>query len=145
TSQVRLHMVEYQETWRDAAVRRFIAKVGTEAVRDLLALREADNVGSGLPADAGRQRELAERIERVLSEPLVLDRHALAVDGRVLIEDAGFVPGPVLGRVLDRLVERVIADPALNERATLVRLAMAMRSNAERAEALRAAARAAVP
>lgn len=134
---VRFHMFGYEDSWSDAAVRRFIAKVGPEAIRDLLALRAADNVGSGLAADAGRARELVERIATILAEPLALDRRALAVDGRVLIDEAGFTAGPVLGRVLDRLVERVIADPTLNERATLIRLALAMKPNVERAEARR--------
>ena len=36
----------------DAAVRRFIGKVGPDAIEELFALREADNVGSGVPRDA---------------------------------------------------------------------------------------------
>ena len=34
-------------------------------------------------------------------------------------------PGPSLGRMLDALLERVIADPALNDRPTLLLLAQA--------------------
>jgi tRNA nucleotidyltransferase (CCA-adding enzyme) len=132
---VRFHMFGYHGTWGDGAVRRFVAKVGPDAIPDLLALREADNVGSGLPADAGRHPELVARIDRALHEPLPLDRRALAVDGRDLMAEAGFRPGPVLGRVLDRLLVRVIDDPSLNERATLLRLARSMRANAERIEA----------
>jgi hypothetical protein len=116
-----------------------------DSVRDLLALRAADNVGSGLAADAGRLEELSERIERALMEPIVRDRRALAVDGRVLMDELAFAPGPALGRVLDRLVERVLAEPSLNERATLLRLARAMKANAERIEAERRAARARRP
>jgi putative nucleotidyltransferase with HDIG domain len=133
TNLVRYHMFGYEGGWSEGAVRRFVAKVGPDAVRDLLVLREADNVGSGLPADAGLHRELVDRIEQVLAEPLVLDRRSLAVDGRTLIDEAGFVPGPVLGRVLDRLLERVIVDPALNDRERLLALARAMKPNAERA------------
>ncbi len=140
-SLVREHMFGYQSAWGDGAIRRFIAKVGPDRVDDLLALRQADNVGSGLPPDAGRLDELRARIDEIRSAPLVLDRRALAVDGRDLIADGGFTPGPVLGRVLDRLLERVIADPDLNDRAMLLRMARQMRPNAERAEAERRAAR----
>ena len=35
-------------------------------------------------------------------------------------------PGPMLGRMIDTLVDRVITDPALNERATLLLLAQGM-------------------
>ena len=38
---------------------------------------------------------------------------------------SGSTPGPRLGRILEGLVERVIADPALNERPTLLLLARA--------------------
>ncbi|HET7026541.1 MAG TPA: HD domain-containing protein [Candidatus Limnocylindrales bacterium] len=138
---VRLHMFGYERSWSDAAVRRFVAKVGPDDVHDLLALRRADNVGSGLPPNAGRLDELAERVDRVLTEPLVLDRHALAVNGRDLMDEAGYRPGRVLGRVIDRLVERVVEDPSLNDRATLLRLARAMRANAERVDAERHASR----
>ena len=34
-------------------------------------------------------------------------------------------PGPSLGRILDALLERVIADPGLNDRPTLLLLAQA--------------------
>ena len=54
---VRNHMFSYEPNWSDAAVRRFIAKmegIGPGALEELLELREADNIGSGLPAEAGR-------------------------------------------------------------------------------------------
>jgi hypothetical protein len=35
-------------------------------------------------------------------------------------------PGPTVGRLLDGLLERVIADPSTNERATLLALARSM-------------------
>ena len=55
-------MFGYEPTWSDAGVRRFIAKVGRDALDDLFRLREADNVGSGLPADAGGLDELRARV-----------------------------------------------------------------------------------
>ncbi len=73
---VRQHMFTYESSWSDAAVRRFIGRIGTAgkgALDDLLALREADNIGSGLPAGAGID-ELRSRIEQELAAELVLDR-----------------------------------------------------------------------
>jgi len=40
-----------------------------------------------------------------------------------LIEELGLREGPQLGRILDELLEKVIVDPALNDRATLLMLA----------------------
>jgi tRNA nucleotidyltransferase (CCA-adding enzyme) len=45
----------------------------------------------------------------------------LAVDGRDLIA-LGLKPGPRFGRILDALMERVLEDPGLNRRASLLAL-----------------------
>ena len=50
---VRQHMFGYQPTWSDAAIRRFIAKIGPDHLEDLFLLREADHIGSGREPDAG--------------------------------------------------------------------------------------------
>jgi putative nucleotidyltransferase with HDIG domain len=120
---VRQHMFSYEPAWSDTAVRRFIGKIGVEAIDDLFALREADNVGSGLQAGAGELDVLRERVERELADEVVLDRSRLQIDGQDLMEELGLRQGPLLGRILDELVERVIVDPKLNDRATLLLLA----------------------
>jgi hypothetical protein len=122
-------MFSYEPSWSDAAVRRFIGKmaeVGPGALEELLALREADNVGSGLPAEAGRLAELRARIAAQLAADVTLDRRGLAIDGTDLITELGLEEGPLLGRILDALLERVIVDPVLNDRPTLLLLAQAM-------------------
>jgi hypothetical protein len=40
--------------------------------------------------------------------------------------ELGLPAGPRLGRILDELLERVVADPRLNDRATLLLLAESM-------------------
>jgi len=123
---VRQHMFAYDPAWGDAGVRRFIKRVGRGHLDDLFALRAADNIGSGLPPDAGRLDELRERVRAELEAEAVLDRGGLAVDGEDLMRELGVPQGPTLGRVLDHLLERVIADPHQNDRATLLLLASAM-------------------
>ena len=126
---VRLHMFSYEPNWSDAAVRRFILKVdhhGPGTIDELLALREADNVGSGLPATAGRLDELRERIAAELAADVVLDRRGLAIDGQDLMTELGLDQGPLLGRILEALLDRVINDPGLNHRPTLLMLAQGM-------------------
>ncbi|HEU0236406.1 MAG TPA: HD domain-containing protein [Candidatus Limnocylindrales bacterium] len=120
---IRQHMFMYDSGWSDAAVRRFIGKVGLPALDELLDLRAADNVGSGRPADAGGLGELRRRIDEQLAAEVALDRADLQVDGGDLITELGLSPGPLIGRLLDDLLERVIADPALNDRPTLLLLA----------------------
>ena len=123
---VRQHMFTYDRDWGDAGVRRFIQRVGADSIDDLFALRQADSIGSGLPAGAGDLDELRTRVEAELAASVVLDRSKLAVKGDELMADLGVPAGPHLGRILDALLERVIADPALNDRATLLLLAESM-------------------
>lgn len=120
---VRQHMFRYEPTWGDAAVRRFLARIGPGAIDDLLALREADNEGSGVARTADGLDELRARIRRELAGGPILDRSALAVDGADLMAELGLGEGPELGRIIDALFERVVEDPLLNERATLLGLA----------------------
>ena len=105
--------------WSDAAVRRFIGKVGPDAIDDLFALREADNVGSGAAARRRRPRRAAARGSRRELAAAVAARPVGARDRRRRPDRAssGSPPGPALGRILEALLERVIDDPALNERA----------------------------
>ena len=126
---VRQHMFAYQPGWGDAAVRRFIAKIGESSLDDLFALREADNLGSGRARDAGGLDGLRARVAEQLSAHVALRRPDLAIDGNDLIAELGLEPGPHLGRLLDRLVDAVLDDPGLNDRPTLLMLAQ---SNLER-------------
>ena len=123
---VRNHMFTYETTWGDSGIRRFIQRTGTESIDDLFALREADNVGSGLSAEANDLGDLRTRVEAELAASVVLDRSRLAVHGDDLIAELGLPTGPHLGAILDELLERVIADPKLNDRATLLLLAESM-------------------
>jgi tRNA nucleotidyltransferase (CCA-adding enzyme) len=125
TRLVRQHMFAYEPSWGDAAIRRFIAKIGRPALDELFELRRADNVGSGLEPDAGALDELRARVFGQLTAEVAIDRGDLAVDGDDLIGELGAVPGPRLGAVLDHLLEVVVEDPVLNDRPTLLLLAQA--------------------
>jgi hypothetical protein len=97
--------------------------VGRDFARDLLALRRWDREGRGVEIPAARvaARERFESlVEREWGQPVALSD--LAVRGDVLIA-AGICEGPAVGAALRRLLAAVVADPSLNERETLLRLA----------------------
>ena len=123
---VRHHMFVYDPAWSDSGVRRFIKRIGRDALDALFALREADNLGSGEPAGAYGLDELRARVAGQLAGRVVLERGDLAIDGGDLIRELELTPGPVLGQLLEELLERAIADPTVNERATLLLLAQGM-------------------
>jgi hypothetical protein len=113
-------MYGYESRWGDAAVRRFIRTVGRDILPRLFLLRQADNLGSGAPADAGGLDELRERAAAELERGVPMTLGDLAVDGDDLQAELGLTPGPRLGELLDRLLESVVADPSRNTRETLL-------------------------
>ena len=123
---VRQHMFAYEPEWTDTAVRRFIGKVGVDVLPELFELRRADNIGSGREPDASRLDELRRRVEEQLAARVALDRSGLAIDGDDLMRELDLEQGPRVGRVLAALLDRVMDDPTLNDRPTLLMLARSM-------------------
>jgi tRNA nucleotidyltransferase (CCA-adding enzyme) len=122
---VREHLFEYRPEWTDAAVRRFVRRVGEEALDDLFALRAADAAGTradGTP-DLANLAAFRARIAAVLAAKPPLSTRDLALDGNDLMAALELQPGPRVGALLDALVERVLDDPALNSREPLLALA----------------------
>jgi putative nucleotidyltransferase with HDIG domain len=126
---IREHMFDFQESWSDAAVRRFVRRVGVENVADLFDLRMADALGNGTRGpDTRRLETMAKRIEQVLRSSSALTVQQLAVDGDDVMRTLGLPPGPDVGRVLLALLEQVIEQPALNTRAALLERLDGMRA-----------------
>ena len=125
---VKEHMFHYESTWSDAAVRRFIIRVGMDNMEDLFALRLADIHGMHnvpLSADSPAWHELMElqkRIQKVSEEKAALSLKDLAVNGRDL-QDAGIPAGKAMGTILRELFESVTESPAMNDREKLLTLA----------------------
>lgn len=121
---VRHHLaLHHYPDMTDAAVRRLIRRVGLEAINDLILLRQADRIASGTkrgPVSRGTRR-LLQRIEKVLAEDAAFGLKDLAVDGHDVMRVAGIKPGPMVGRVLNQLLEEVLDDPGLNEKERLER------------------------
>ena len=122
---VRHHMYAYDDTWTDAAVRRFTRRIGESRMRLLFALRRADNAASGVGRIGEANQAALERriVDELAASPDLLRRSRLAIDGTDLQRELGLRPGPQIGRVLDRLMEIVLDDPALNRREVLLELA----------------------
>jgi putative nucleotidyltransferase with HDIG domain len=120
---VRHHMFESDPAMSDAAVRRFIRRIGPATVEALFALRRADDLGSGRDPDEPRIAAFRARVAAELAARPPLDRTALAIDGDDLMRELGLAAGPRLGRVIDGLLDQALNDPSINEPATLLRLA----------------------
>ena len=120
---VRQHMFDYHAEWSDAALRRWLRRVGIDAVADLFDLRFADAIGNGLKLVTPRALDdMHHRIERLLAQSQALNVLDLAVDGRDVMATLGLPAGPRVGDVLEFLLERVLEDPELNRHERLIGL-----------------------
>jgi tRNA nucleotidyltransferase/poly(A) polymerase len=117
------HMFHYDETWTDAAVRRFIIRAGEAALPDLYALRFADAYGTtGIDPGGGFLLPLTNRVEAILAQSRALSLKDLAIAGKDLME-IGIPPGKRMGIILNELLETVVDDPAQNTREHLLEIA----------------------
>ncbi len=120
---IKNHMFLYSPEWTDAAVRRFVRRVGPGNVADFFDLVIADRLAHRreetfqLPADIS---ELMERIEGLGAAGAALTVADLAVTGGDILALSDRGPGRWVGEILDRLVEEVLERPELNEREALL-------------------------
>jgi len=120
---IRHHMFDYSEHWTDAAVRRFVNKVGIGAIGALVNLRLADSSGMGNgPADPRTVIPLLERVEALHAKDQAFCIKDLAIDGNDLAA-LGWPRGPIMGKVLAELLEAVLDDPDLNLHSKLLEIA----------------------
>ena len=115
---VRVHMDMLPPEAGDAAVRRWIRRIGEENVWDLYRIHLADWRGNRLRGDPEPLVVMYRRVRQVLREAHALKRADLAIDGHDLIA-MGIPPGPAVGEILETLLQRVVDDPALNTRERL--------------------------
>jgi putative nucleotidyltransferase with HDIG domain len=116
---VRMHMFNYETgVISPAGVRRFVVRVGPENIDDLLKVREADRIGSGVKkAVPYRLRHLLFMVEKVKRDPL--SPKMLALRGDDLMPLLGIPQSRRVGWILNALMEEVIDDPEKNEKKYL--------------------------
>src|SRR5438067_2810210 len=121
---VREHNWHYLPEWNDATVRRTLARIGPAELPALWALRRADLNARGRLVEEGLANQAAaeERFQREIERASALRVGDLAIGGEDVRHELGIPAGPRVGQVLTRLLERVIDDPELNTRNTLIRL-----------------------
>jgi tRNA nucleotidyltransferase (CCA-adding enzyme) len=118
------HMFSYDNSWSDAAVRRFIARVGIDHIADIISLRRADQIGMCRKDYISKNIiEFKKRIETILRENNATRLSDLAINGKDIMRYLSLSPGPVVGTILNYLLEAVIEDPELNTRDKLLEMA----------------------
>ena len=121
SSLVKNHMFNYDSTWTDAAIRRFIHRVGVENLEYLYQLRRADALAIDPKAELALLEELISRVNKELEEKTFLLKSDLKINGNDLI--ALGLKGKAIGQMIEELFCLVIQDPKLNTQESLINLA----------------------
>ena len=119
---VRQHMFYYQDEWTDGAVRRFMKAVGIENIKPLLKLREADRLGSGNRKDKESKAipKLLARIDKIIEEENAITVKDLKINGNDLMKEFNLKPGPIVGKILNYLLDLILDEPSLNDKEKLM-------------------------
>ncbi len=118
------HMFHYTNDWTDGAVRRFIRKVGFDNLDDLFLLRIADRCGNGLREGLPEPIwKLKKHIHKVIEKDNAFTVKDLDIDGHIIMEQLKVKPGPIIGKILNELLEKVLDNPELNKQDILITLA----------------------
>lgn len=116
---VRYHLFYYNPgEVGESSVRRLVRQVGPENTEELLQVRMADRIGSGVPkAEPYKLRHLKYLIEKVAQDPI--SSKMLKIDGRDIMRILKIKEGPKIGQVLDVLLSFVLDDPKKNKKDLL--------------------------
>jgi len=116
---VRYHLFYYNvDEVSESSVRRLVRQVGPENMEELLQVRMADRIGSGVPkAEPYKLRHLKYVIEKVSQDPISVKM--LKVSGNEVMEILKIQPGPRVGQILDVLLGYVLSEPKKNDKEFL--------------------------
>lgn len=116
---VRYHLFYYNvDEVGEASVRRLVRQAGPENMEELLQVRMADRIGSGVPkAEPYKLRHLKYIIEKVSQDPISVKM--LKVRGNEVIKILKIQPGPKIGQILDILLGHVLEMPEKNKKEFL--------------------------
>ncbi|MEK7598805.1 MAG: HD domain-containing protein [Patescibacteria group bacterium] len=117
------HMFYYNpDEVTESSVRRLIQKVGLQNMKDLIDVRIADRLGSGVPkAKPYKLRHLEYIIEKVSTDAVSVKM--LKINGDDLIKNLKIKPGPKIGAILDVLLSEVIEEAEKNNKECLLKRA----------------------
>jgi tRNA nucleotidyltransferase (CCA-adding enzyme) len=105
----------------DKGVRRLIRKMGQELVFPLLDLRRADVVAQGKGGETKDVDELEERIRLEIERKPPFGVKDLEVNGNDIMQEFNLSPSPLVGQILNHLLEMVLDDPDLNKKEVLLK------------------------
>ena len=121
THLVKYHMFYYTDEWTDGAVRRFIRNVGVENLENLFSLRDADRIGNGMKQGIPEvYLNFKERIKKILEIDNAFKIKDLNINGNIIMDELFLNPGPIIGEILNYLLENVLDNQSYNQKEILI-------------------------
>ncbi len=118
-SLVRWHQFTVDEHQTDSAIRRTLSNVGLENMEDMLALRVADRLGGGARETSWRLEEFKKRLIEVQKQPFTVAD--LKISGFDVMKELNLKPGPEVGKILNKLFEKVVNKEIENNKEQLLK------------------------
>lgn len=107
----------------DADLRRWMGRLGSELLPDVLDMEEAKRFLRRSGVDCAKDlRDLRVRVARIMETKPPMGIRDLAIKGEDVMKLSGCGPGPQVGEILQALYERVMEDPGLNHPDRLAEL-----------------------
>lgn len=126
---IRWHMFSVNENLSDAGVRRFIRRIGTENVKDMMDLRIGDRLGGGTQtAESWRLKRFKERVAGELA-PKPFGINDLAINGNDIMKVLNLKPGPQIGKILEILFKEADEDLSKNNKDYLLKRVKEIKQN----------------
>ena len=126
---VKWHGLKYYPN--EQSVRRALNRVGRDIFEAFIQVQRADISAKNPKVVPGKLALLDEKEQiyrQIIERGDCFEVKTLAINGRDLIQ-AGILPGPLLGAILDRLVELVIDDQSLNTKDALIAKALEVKED----------------
>lgn len=104
-------------------LRRFIRRVGQNLIPDLLDLRRADVIAQSMGGNTDDVDEMQQAIHDEIERKPPFGPSDLALNGRDLMKEFDLPSSPLIGEVIEHLMEKVLDVPEDNDREILLRYA----------------------
>jgi tRNA nucleotidyltransferase/poly(A) polymerase len=115
---VKFHQFTVSEKQSDKAIRRFIKNVGKEYLSDMLKMRIGDRLGGGAAETSWRFELFKKRLDEVQKEPFKITD--LKINGYDVMKTLDLKSGPKVGKILNRLFDKVIEGKIQNIKNELI-------------------------
>jgi len=118
---IKHHLVDLNLSRK--GIRKLIAAVGVDNIYDLLEHKRADKLAS-LPDNEQLEdiETLKLKVEKEIKNESAFSIKDLDISGEDIMKILNIPPGPKVGEVLKSLFDKVMDNPELNEKETLIKL-----------------------